>query len=53
MQLGFAVSDLRAALETLVADFDAIPEDENVPDAINVNEHWDVARAVLKKYEAK
>lgn len=40
---------LREALRTLVADFDAIPEDAPLPDEINNNEHWDAARAALGK----
>ncbi|WP_046869025.1 hypothetical protein [Microvirga massiliensis] len=41
------------ALKTLVADFQAIGDDETVPDAINVNEHWDSASAVIAEAEGR
>jgi hypothetical protein len=46
-------SKLLQALKTLVADFQAIGEDETIPDAINVNEHWDSASAVIAEAEGR
>jgi hypothetical protein len=45
--------ELIGALRTLVRDFDAIGEDEQVPEAININEHWDAAHALLAKHAPK
>jgi len=41
------------ALKTLVADFDAIGEDEAIPDSINDVEHWDLAKALVAVAEGK
>jgi hypothetical protein len=48
-ELADEIERLRAALATLVADWDAVSEDVQVPEEINVNEHWDAARAALKE----
>jgi hypothetical protein len=45
------IERLWEALVVLVADWDAVPEDVQVPEEININEHWDVARAALKEIE--
>jgi hypothetical protein len=44
---------LLQSLKTLVADFQAIGDDETVPDAINVNEHWDSTSAVIAEAEGR
>jgi hypothetical protein len=43
------IERLREALSDLIADWEAVPEDVQVPDEINVNEHWDAARTALKE----
>ena len=42
-----AAPALLAALTALVADWDNVDPLAQVPDAINVNEHWDAARAAI------
>jgi predicted nuclease with TOPRIM domain len=42
------IERLRQALSTLVADWEAVPDNVQVPDEINVNEHWDAARVALQ-----
>jgi uncharacterized coiled-coil protein SlyX len=48
-QLELQIERLREALSTLVADWEAVPDDLPVPEEINVNEHWDAARAALRR----
>jgi hypothetical protein len=48
-----AAPEMLEALKTILADWEAIPEDEQVPDEINVNEHWDAVRAAIAKAEGK
>jgi len=52
-----AITDLEkqllSALKTLVADYEAIGDDEAVPDSINDNDHWSAARRVIAMAEGK
>ena len=38
---------LRDALAQIVNDWESVPVDMQVPDEINVTEHWDAAKAAL------
>lgn len=38
---------LRSALAQLVIDWEKVPDDVQVPDEINVDEHWQAARDAL------
>ena len=40
---------LLKALDALVRDWDSLDPDTRVPDAINVNEHWNAARAAIAR----
>jgi len=44
---------LLRVLKTLVSDFDAIGEDESIPDSINDVDHWDEAKALVALAEGK
>lgn len=44
-----AAPDLLAALQQIVADWDSVDERVQVPDEINQDDHWDAARAVIRK----
>lgn len=50
-----AAPDLLAALKTVVAKWDSIPEDVQVPDEINDDDdwQWDQARAALEKVKGE
>jgi butyrate kinase len=41
------VDDLESILATIVAAWESVPENVQVPDEINVDEMWDEARRVL------
>ena len=41
------IRELESAPCNLVEDWHSVPPDRQVPDEINVNEHWDAARAAL------
>jgi hypothetical protein len=42
---------LLAALKQIVADWDSVPVNLQVPDAINEDRHWDAARAAIRNAE--
>jgi hypothetical protein len=46
-QVASRIDELEAALGALVDDWHSVPIDVQVPDEINVNEHWDAARRAL------
>jgi hypothetical protein len=47
--LEFELRETRAILRQLVKDWDLVPENVQVPDAINENEHWQRAREILRE----
>ena len=47
--LEFELRETRAILRQLVKDWDSVPEDLQVPDEINENEHWQRAREILRE----
>ena len=48
-----AAPELFDALKALLADWQAVDPDEQVPDAINVDGHWEAARAAIAKAEGR
>jgi hypothetical protein len=44
-----AAPDLLAALKQIVADWDSVDPFVEVPDEINIDGHWNAARAALAK----
>jgi hypothetical protein len=44
-----AAPDLLAALKQIVADWDSVDPFVEVPDEINIDRHWNAARAALAK----
>ena len=47
--LEFELRETRAILRQLVKDWDSVPENVQVPDEINENEHWQRAREILRE----
>jgi hypothetical protein len=45
--LEFELRETRAALRRLVWDWESVPETAQVPDEINVDEHWARAKELL------
>lgn len=46
-----AAADLLAAAKRIATDWRTIDPDAQVPDEINVNEHWDALHAAIAKAE--
>jgi hypothetical protein len=45
--LEFELRETRAALRRLVMDWESVPETAQVPDEINVDQHWARAKEIL------
>lgn len=45
--------ELLRVLKRILADWESVPEDAQVPDEINDNDHWDAVRAVIAQTEGK
>lgn len=53
LRLILAAPAMLKALRKLVANWDAVSTDVQVPDEINVDEDWDAARAALAQAEGR